>query len=79
MILRQWFVRYAMLVKRGSGYLYTDLERLRIEYWIYNSKMSVPEMAKMLGRSSNGVARYLERQGCLLKKIRSNETAWVGI
>ena len=68
-----------MLVKRGISYLYTDLERLQIEYWLYNTKMTVPEMAKKLGRSPTGVARYLERQGCLVKKIRSNETAWVGI
>lgn len=62
----------------GSGFKYTDLERLRVEYWLYNTDISVAEMARRLGRSVDGLQQYLYRSGAWVREIRGTERAWSG-
>jgi hypothetical protein len=61
---------------------YTDLEKLRIEYFIHNTNMTAAEMATALGnRTTWGVQQYLWRQGISLREERgrSREDAWAGV
>ncbi len=71
----------APLPRVGSGVRYTDLERLRIEYWVRNTNMSVREMAEKLGRSRAALVNYIYRQGIWLREERAGEQegSWAGV
>lgn len=67
------------MTRVGTGYRYTDLERLRVEYWIRETDMSVREMAQRLGRSVNGLEQHLWRRGISVTEERGGGASWAGV
>ncbi len=62
----------------GTGYRFTDLELMRIEYWIAQTDISLAEMARRLGRSYGGLWRALERRGMRVSTERLGDS-WAGV
>ena len=68
----------ARLQRTGSGYRYTDLEKLRLEYWAREGR-TARWMAERLGRSRYGVQQHLYRTGLSLKEERAGGVRWSGV
>ena len=73
------------MTRVGTGYRYTDLEKLRIEYWIRETDMSIAAMAAALRvwvpeRSVDGLEQHLWRRGIsLLEERGKKEVSWAGV
>ena len=68
----------------GTGYRYTDLERLRAEWFVRETTMTVAEMAAALSddvvrRSAGGLYQHLYRRGIWISEERRGERAWDGV
>lgn len=65
----------------GSGVEWTDLERLRLEWFIENTRMSVREMAARVGRTRGATAQHLKRNGISVIETRygEKEGSWAGV
>lgn len=65
-----------------SGPCWTDLEKLRLEYFIRETRMTGAEIAAALGtRSKWSVYQYMWRRGISLVEERrgEREDAWAGV
>ncbi len=67
------------MTRVGTGYRYTDLELLRCEYWIAETRISVREMARRLGRSYMGLYYALRRRGISVAEERKGGATWAGV
>lgn len=57
---------------------YTDLERLRVDWFVAETRLSVREIAARLGRSAGGLRQHLYRRGVWVSEERGCERAWCG-
>lgn len=60
-----------MRKKSGPHYKYTDLERYRLEYFVNETKLSIGDMAKRIGRTKGSVESYLNRIGISVREERN--------
>lgn len=73
------------MTRVGTGYRYTDLEKLRIEYWVRETDMTIAEMAAALRvwvpeRTVDGLEQHLWRRGISLLEERGVRPAtWCGV
>lgn len=67
------------MTRRGSGWEYTDLERLRVEYWIARTDLTVREMATRLGRSRASLFGWMYKQGIWISEERGGGGRWSGV
>lgn len=68
-----------MTRRRFHGVEYTDLEKLRLEYFVRETRMSAREMAEKLGtRTQGSVQQYLWRRGIstVTERRGEREGAW---
>ena len=66
----------------GAGPVWTDLEKLRVEYFVRQTSMTAAEMAGALGtRTTWAVQQYLWRQGISLREERgmARGDAWARV
>lgn len=65
----------------GTGLRYTDLETLRLEWFIRETRLTVGEIAARLGRSRAGLYQHLYRSGVCITEERNGEgpEAWSGV
>lgn len=55
---------------------YTDLERLRVDWFIENTRLTVAEIAEKIGRPAPGLRQNLYRRGIWINEERNGERAW---
>lgn len=72
------------MTRVGTGYRYTDLELLRVEYWIAHTDMTLRDMHAELqrwvpSRTLDGFEQALWRRGILVNEERRGERPWSGV
>lgn len=63
----------------GTGYRYTDLEMLRVDWFLRETRLSVREIAARLGRSAAGLRQHLYNRGIWVSEVRGKERSWAGV